>query len=76
MLWKKKKVEQSNRDQGHWEGGFDWHREVWVGFTGEVPQNKHWKTVELIMWLPGKEHSRYRRQHGTVTEGMARGQCG
>lgn len=21
------------------------------------------------MWIPGKEHSRHRRQHGTVTEG-------
>lgn len=44
-----------------------------VDFTGEVPQEKHLRTEELIMWIDGKEHSKYRRQYG---EDTVRGQCG
>lgn len=40
MLQRKKKVEQGNRDQGHWEGSFDWCRLHWGGATGETFENR------------------------------------
>lgn len=37
MLWKKKKVEQSKRDQECWGGVYNSNREVWVSFIVKVP---------------------------------------
>lgn len=56
--------------------GLQLNKEMWVAFIGKVPWRKYLKTLDLIMWISGKENSRHRRHRGAMIEGTPRGQSG